>query len=339
MPRFIDEAFLQRLTNLRFIVKGRRRGRLSGVHASPRAGVSLEFSDYRAYAPGDDFRYIDWNVYGRLDLLLVKTFVHEADLPIYLLVDFSASMQVGIPSKAQYAAQFAAGMAYLGLKELDRVGVYPFNDRLIPGLPPRHGMGQMGKIIRLLREAEPGGKTSIDRAITQFLSQTRESGVVFIISDFLGSDEGSKLAFLGFEGEHYKVDPAGAFSARTEAGNAGMDAKWLDVLAQCVQRTDIQMDAYRLNNPDYWPFITSGRDSPLYIDLFVGITTPEGQQMGSDLNKYQLEWFVKFATGSEPLSKWDEYVNGWDRIGGRAIFEANLAVYNERAQKNYPTGN
>ncbi|MCK5586564.1 DUF58 domain-containing protein, partial [Candidatus Bipolaricaulota bacterium] len=178
---------MQRLSNLRFIVKGRRQGRLCGVHASPRAGVGLEFADYRAYTPGDDFRYIDWNVYGRLDRVLVKTFVHEADLPIYLLIDFSASMQVGTPNKAQYAAQFAAAMAYLGLKELDRVGVYPFNDRLIPGLPPRHGMGQMGKIIRLLREAEPGGRTSIDQALTEFISQTRESGIVFIISDFLGS--------------------------------------------------------------------------------------------------------------------------------------------------------
>ena len=215
MPRFIDEAFLQRLANLRFIVKGRRQGRLSGVHSSSRAGVSLEFSDYRAYAPGDDFRYIDWNVYGRLDRLLVKTFVHEADLPIYLLVDFSASMQVGTPSKAQYAAQFAAGMAYLGLKELDRVGVWSFNDRLIPGLPPRHGMGQMGKIIRLLREAEPGGKTSIDQAITEFLSQTRESGIVFIISDFLGSDEYqeglAKLAYRGDEVTAIQVlDPSDA---------------------------------------------------------------------------------------------------------------------------------
>lgn len=215
MPRFIDEAFLQRLANLRFIVKGRRHGRLSGVHASPRAGVSLEFSDYRAYAPGDDFRYIDWNVYGRLDRVLVKTFVHEADLPIYLLVDFSASMQVGTPSKAQYAAQFAAGMAYLGLKELDRVGVYPFNDRLIPGLPPRHGMGQMGKILRLLREAEPRGKTSIDQAIAEFLSQTRESGIVFIISDFLGSGEYEEgLAKLAYRGDEVTViqvlDPADA---------------------------------------------------------------------------------------------------------------------------------
>jgi len=215
MPRFIDEAFLQRLTNFRFIVKGRRQGRLSGVHASRRAGVSLEFADYRTYTPGDDFRYIDWNVYGRLDRVLVKTFVHEADLPIYLLVDFSASMQVGTPDKAQYAAQAAAAMAYLGLKELDRVGVYPFNDRLIPGLPPRHGMGQMGKILRLLREAEPGGRTSIDQVITQFLSQTRESGIIFIISDFLGSggyEEGlAKLVHRGDEVTVIQVlDPADA---------------------------------------------------------------------------------------------------------------------------------
>ncbi len=206
MPRFIDEAFLQRLANLRFIVKGRRKGRLSGIHASPRAGVSLEFSDYRAYAPGDDFRYIDWNVYGRLDRVLVKTFVHEADLPVYLLVDVSASMQVGSPSKAQYAAQFAAGLAYLGLKETDRVGVYPFNVRLIPGIPPRHGMGQMSKILRLLRDVEPGGRTSMDRVISDFLSQTRESGVVFIISDFLGTgayEEG--LAQLAHRGDEVTV--------------------------------------------------------------------------------------------------------------------------------------
>jgi len=215
MPRFIDEAFLQRLANLRFIIKGRRRGRLSGVHSSRRAGVSLEFSDYRSYVPGDDFRYIDWNVYGRLDRVLVKTYVHEADLPIYLLVDFSASMQIGTPTKAQYAAQFAAAMAYLGLKELDRVGVYPFNDQLVQGIPPRHGMGQMGKILRLLREAEPGGRTSLDQAITEFLSQTHESGIVFIISDFLGSsgyEEGlAKLAHRGDEVTVIQVlDPADA---------------------------------------------------------------------------------------------------------------------------------
>jgi len=187
MPTFIDEAFLRRLSNLRFIVKGRRKGHLAGLHASPRAGVSLEFADYRAYAPGDDFRYIDWNVFGRLDRLLVKTYVHEADLPIRLLVDLSASMQIGTPSKTHYAAHLAAAMAYLGLRGLDRVGLFPFTDHLLSGLPARHGMAQMGKILRLLRDVEPGGRTSIYQTLLDFISQTRESGLTILISDFLSS--------------------------------------------------------------------------------------------------------------------------------------------------------
>ena len=188
MPTTIDEGFLQRLSNLRFIVKGRRRGHLAGLHASPRAGVSLEFADYRAYSPGDDFRYIDWHILGRLDRVLVKTYVHEADLPIYLLVDFSASMRIGDPSKAQYAAHLAAAMAYLGLRGLDRVGLFPFKDRLLSGPSARHGMRQMGRILRTLRDIEPGGQTSLGAALTAFLSQTRESGLTVIISDFLAED-------------------------------------------------------------------------------------------------------------------------------------------------------
>jgi uncharacterized protein (DUF58 family) len=187
MERFVDEAFLQRLANLRFIVKGRRKGRLSGLHVSPRAGVSLEFADYRQYAPGDDFRYIDWNVVGRLDRVLVKTFVHEADLPIYLLVDCSASMRLGSPSKLHYAARLTAAMAYLGLRGLDRVGLFPFAERIGTSVLPRHGTGQLGRIFRALTEIEPGGATSLDEAIREFLHQTHESGLVFIISDFLTS--------------------------------------------------------------------------------------------------------------------------------------------------------
>ena len=185
MHHLIDEAFLRRLARLRFIVKGRRKGRLSGTHASPRSGVSLEFADYRAYAPGDDFRYIDWNVYGRLDRVLVKSFVHEADLPIYVLLDMSASMGIGLPPKADYAAQLAAAMAFLGLRELDRVGLFAFRDHLVRSIPPRHGMRQMAHILNALTDLEPEGATSPHQAILEFLSQTRESGIVFLISDFL----------------------------------------------------------------------------------------------------------------------------------------------------------
>jgi len=185
MQRLMDEAFLQRLASLRFIVKGRRKGRLSGIHSSPRSGVSLEFSDYRAYAPGDDFRYVDWNAYGRLDRVLVKSFLHETDLPIYLLVDVSASMGIGVPTKFHYASQLAASMAFLGLRELDRVGLFAFRDRIVRSVPPRHGMAQMAHILNALTESIPEGTTSPNRAILEFLAQARESGLVFLISDFL----------------------------------------------------------------------------------------------------------------------------------------------------------
>jgi len=193
MERFIDEAFLRRLANLRFIVKGRRRGRLSGAHASPRAGVSLEFADYRPYTAGDDIRAVDWNIVGRLDRLLVKTYVHEAELPVYLLLDVSASMRIGTPPKAAHAARLCAAIAYLGLRELDRVGLYPFCDRLLPGVPARHGMQQLGRILRRLIDLAPAGRTAIGDGIGDFLARTRECGLVFLISDFLtpgGYEEG-----------------------------------------------------------------------------------------------------------------------------------------------------
>ncbi len=203
MEPLLDEAFLARLPNLRVIAKGRRKGKLAGVHASPRLGVSVEFAEYRDYAPGDDFRHIDWNVYGRLDRVLVKSFVHEADLPIYLLVDLSASMRLGASPKARYAARLAVALAYLGLRGQDRVGLVPFTDRLLPVVLPRHGMGQMTHIVRALERMPAAGSTSIDRALSEFVSASRESGLVFLLSDFLsgaGYEEGfSRLYHRGDE--------------------------------------------------------------------------------------------------------------------------------------------
>jgi len=183
--QLLDPQFLRQLGNLRFIVRGRHKGHLSGVHSSRRAGVSLEFADYRAYAPGDDLRYVDWNVYGRLDRVLVKSFVHEVDLPVTILLDTSASMHLGRPRKLGYAARLAAALAYLGVHGMDRVGVYPFSDRLHPGLPPRHGLRQMGHIVRLLQDLPASGATAIDEALEQYVGHSRESGLVFLLGDML----------------------------------------------------------------------------------------------------------------------------------------------------------
>ncbi|MCD6494733.1 DUF58 domain-containing protein [Candidatus Bipolaricaulota bacterium] len=202
MDPLIDEGFLRRLSRLRFITKGRRASSLSGAHPSPRAGVSLEFADYREYTPGDDFRYIDWNIVGRLDRVLVKTFVHEVDLPIYLLVDLSASMHLGSVPKVRYAARLAAALAYLGLRNLDRVGLYPFTDHLLPSVSPRHGMQQMSRILRALRDVSASGTTSLDLVLREFSHRTHETGLLFLISDFLvGGQYQEGVARLAYRGD------------------------------------------------------------------------------------------------------------------------------------------
>ena len=180
-----DKALFDSLAGLRFAFRGRHRGRFEGLHASPRAGVSLEFADYRDYCPGDDIRYVDWKVLGRLNRAVVKTFVREEDVPISVLVDLSASMGIGSPAKSEVAARLAVAISYVALKEFDRVGLYPFSDALHPPLPPRHGMRQLARIVQALRDATPGGGTSIDEALGAFAGQSRENGLVFVLSDFL----------------------------------------------------------------------------------------------------------------------------------------------------------
>ena len=226
MQSLIDEDFLKRLSNLKFIVKGRRKGHLVGIHPSSKAGVSIEFADYRDYTPGDDFRYVDWNIVGRLDRVLVKTFVREVELPIAILLDVSASMGLGDPPKIRYASRLAAALTYLGLRGLDRVGIYPFNVSLLSPIAPRHGMRQLPHILHALQSVSPAGETSLDRALTQYVEHSRESGLVFVVSDLLfegGYKEGiSRLLHRGDEVvviqtlDPEELDPSAQGSTRIE---------------------------------------------------------------------------------------------------------------------------
>lgn len=179
----LDEQFLKRLERLRLMAKSQPYGRPGGPHHSPRAGMSLEFTDYKEYSPGDDFRYVDWKAYGRLDRLLIKVFTREQDLPIYLLIDKSSSMEVG--GKLLYGLRLAAALGYLGLKELDRVGAYPFAARVEGGLAPRSGPRQIFQLFRYLEGVRPGGRTDLDGALEGFAAERREAGLLILVSDML----------------------------------------------------------------------------------------------------------------------------------------------------------
>src|SRR5207247_6241472 len=127
---FFDTEFLRKLERLHLIAKRLTWAGARGEHTASRKGFSLEFSDYRRYQHGDDLRYVDWNIYRRLERLLLKVFTAEEEMNIYLLVDASRSMAEGTPAKIDYAKKVAAALGYIGLKNLDRVGGASFSERL-----------------------------------------------------------------------------------------------------------------------------------------------------------------------------------------------------------------
>ena len=119
-PTVFDEAFLRQLERLLLLMRSPVRGGLKGGRRSVKRGQSVEFADYREYTLGDDLRQLDWNVYARLERLFVKLFVEEEDVTVTLLLDASASMATGHPSKLVFAKRAAAALGYIGLASEDR---------------------------------------------------------------------------------------------------------------------------------------------------------------------------------------------------------------------------
>ncbi len=117
----LSSEFLTQLERLALVSRKAFRGRTRGERKSPHKGMSVEFADYRPYGAGDDLRYVDWNIYGRLDRLYLKLFVDEEDLYLHLLLDGSASMSFGEPSKLRYAARLAAALGFAHHRRLPHV--------------------------------------------------------------------------------------------------------------------------------------------------------------------------------------------------------------------------
>lgn len=189
----LDPAFLQRLEALSLVSRRRVRGRQRGERRSLVRGRGIEFDDYRSYEPGDDYRYIDWNIASRLDRLFVKLFSEEEDLDVRLLVDTSRSMAAGSPSKLRLAKQLAAAIGYIGLVNLDRVEVGAFSSGPGPRLSRLRGRARAFDLLRFLDGIEPEGTTDLGYALRRALEQSPRRGLLVVISDLLdprGYEEG-----------------------------------------------------------------------------------------------------------------------------------------------------
>jgi len=179
-----DRAFLTEVEKLYIVSKKVFAGKLRAERRTKKMGSGVEFAEHRDYTLGDDFRYIDWNLYGRLDKLLLRLFEEEEDLHIYILVDISASMTLGKIPKFFYALKLAAALAYVGLSNLDRVAIVPFADKMLGWLPPNRGKSRIFKIFDFLKGQVPGGTTDLERSLKGFVAQSSRRGLAVVISDF-----------------------------------------------------------------------------------------------------------------------------------------------------------
>lgn len=189
-----NEAFLRRLEHLTLVTRRPVSGHLRGAHRSRRTGTGMVFADYRQYTPGDDTKHLDWGIYLRLDRLILRLFEEEADLPVYVFVDASASMAEGKPSKLDFARQIAAALSYLALHNYDRVSVIGWADRVVKELPARRGRTQVWPVFRFLESLEPASGTDLGTALRSYFGASRARGLVIVLSDFLDRQAFSQSA-------------------------------------------------------------------------------------------------------------------------------------------------
>ena len=184
-PALLSPEFIAKLEQLELVSRKIFIGRMKGERKSKRRGQSVEFADYRNYVAGDDLRFLDWNIYGRLDKLFIKLFLEEEDLHFYLLVDSSVSMDFGNPTKLFYAKQVAASLAFIGLVNHDRVVVETFNDRLDARIGPVRGRTHFWRVLDFLTHLEPSGGSHLAESAKSFAIKNSGKGVVVVLSDFM----------------------------------------------------------------------------------------------------------------------------------------------------------
>jgi uncharacterized protein (DUF58 family) len=181
----LDPDFLARLEQLELVSRKIFLGQMKGERRSKRKGQSVEFADYRNYVVGDDLRFLDWNLYARLDRLFIRLFMEEEDLHFYVLVDNSLSMDFGDPKKIHYAKQIAAALGFIGLVNLDRVVIEAFNDRLTQSMPAVRGRRSLWRMMSFLEKLEPAGPSDLRQALRSFSLKCSGKGIVVLLSDLM----------------------------------------------------------------------------------------------------------------------------------------------------------
>ena len=182
---FLDTRVLSRLAGIPFLARQPMQGTVSGRHASPHRGSSVEFAEYRKYVPGDDLRRLDWRAYGRSDRFYVKEFEADTNLRCCFVVDTSGSMDFGSGdvTKLQYAKRLVGALGYTGVQQGDAVGLSCVAEGIVQNLPPKRGAAHLRTLFDLLELAEPKGETELVTVLHELAETIRQRALIIVLSD------------------------------------------------------------------------------------------------------------------------------------------------------------
>jgi uncharacterized protein (DUF58 family) len=184
----LDDSLRRKLDQMMLVASKVRPGAIKGERRSTRRGTSIEFADYRNYAPGDDLRRLDWNVYARLERPYIKLLEDEEDLAVHVVLDASASMDFpreGEPDahKFLYARRLFAALAYVALVSNDRLMLTAVSDAGMEHFGPARGRSQAVQMLRWAHDLKPRGVTDLNLALRDYAMRTTRPGLTFVISD------------------------------------------------------------------------------------------------------------------------------------------------------------
>jgi uncharacterized protein (DUF58 family) len=192
--RLLNPSVLASIGRLDLIARTVVEGFLIGLHRSPYHGLSQEFAEHRPYIAGDEMRRVDWRIYGRTDRLYVKEFEEETNVAVRLLLDVSGSLAFaprGV-TKLEYARYLLASLAYLAIRQNDRVGLTCFDEEVRERLATRGGQRHLHALLAALERVQAGGRTRVGQTLLREASQWKRRGLSILVSDLY--DDAAEIA-------------------------------------------------------------------------------------------------------------------------------------------------
>ncbi len=180
----LPPELMRRLDALDVISRKMLQGKLQGERRSKRRGQSVEFAEHRPYVAGDDLRFIDWNIYARLDRLFCKLFLEDLDLTVHVMLDVSASSGFGDPPKIRLMKQLAAALGYVALVNNNRATLTAYADGPVARAAELRGRSRVQRMVKLLGEVAPDGASNFTKTC-RHAAASGPPGVAIVISDFL----------------------------------------------------------------------------------------------------------------------------------------------------------